>query len=40
MKRQTMVKNFTSMELAISKLKSQQTSFLSQLGQLAGGQQT
>lgn len=40
MKRQDMVKRFTSMELAISKLKSQQTSFLSQLGQLAGGQQT
>lgn len=40
MKRQDMVKRFTSMEMAISKLKSQQTSFLSQLGQLAGGQQT
>jgi flagellar hook-associated protein 2 len=39
MKRQTMVKQFTAMELAISKLKSQQTSFLSQLGQLSGAQQ-
>ncbi|MBM3274241.1 MAG: hypothetical protein FJZ00_03750, partial [Candidatus Sericytochromatia bacterium] len=39
MKRQTMVKQFTAMELAISKLKSQQTSFLSQLAQLSGAQQ-
>ena len=39
MKRQDMVKRFTAMELAISKMKSQQTSFLSQLGSLAGGQQ-
>ncbi len=40
MKRADMVKRFTAMEVAISKLKSQQTSFLSQLGQLAGSQQS
>ncbi|MBM3269575.1 MAG: flagellar filament capping protein FliD [Candidatus Sericytochromatia bacterium] len=40
MKRTDMVKRFTQMEVAISKLKSQQTSFLSQLGQLAGSQQS